>query len=191
MTIKAIETSFKGCRFRSRLEARWAVWLDALQIAWRYEHQGFVLDGEAYLPDFWLPFRDEERFDEGMPPVKGYWLEIKPQSPTEREKQLLLALAKETHHHAYAFLGSCGVDEFSVFIATAQGSWIDARDNWPEDALVHESRGALRTWHELYGLFCNTCSRARGGSGTPDCPEIEAAFAAARSARFEHGEKPR
>jgi hypothetical protein len=28
--IKAIETSYKGYRFRSRLEARWAVFFDAL-----------------------------------------------------------------------------------------------------------------------------------------------------------------
>ena len=29
--IKAIETRYKGCRFRSRLEARWAVAEDAIE----------------------------------------------------------------------------------------------------------------------------------------------------------------
>ncbi len=54
--IKAIETEYKGYRFRSRLEARWAVFFDALGIAWEYEKEGYDL-GEAgwYLPDFWLP----------------------------------------------------------------------------------------------------------------------------------------
>lgn len=53
--MKAIETKYKGYRFRSRLEARWAVFFDSLNLTWRYEPQGFVLGGKAYLPDFWLP----------------------------------------------------------------------------------------------------------------------------------------
>jgi hypothetical protein len=61
---RAIETSYGGCRFRSRLEARWAVFFDTLGIAWQYEPQGYVChtritrapDGLQfpYLPDFWL-----------------------------------------------------------------------------------------------------------------------------------------
>lgn len=56
--IQAIETSYAGCRFRSRLEARWAVFFDTLGIEWQYEPQGYTVgpDGVAYLPDFWLPF---------------------------------------------------------------------------------------------------------------------------------------
>lgn len=51
--IKAIETIYKGYRFRSRLEARWAVFLDALGVRWEYEPEGFVLpSGRRYLPDF-------------------------------------------------------------------------------------------------------------------------------------------
>ena len=55
MKIKAIETRYKGYRFRSRLEARWAVFFDALCIEWEYEREGFVLPYGPYLPDFWLP----------------------------------------------------------------------------------------------------------------------------------------
>ena len=52
-TLKAIETRYAGCRFRSRLEARWAVFFDALSMKWQYEAQGFRLsDGTQYLPDF-------------------------------------------------------------------------------------------------------------------------------------------
>lgn len=67
--LKAIETVYNGYRFRSRLEARWAVFFDALDIKWEYEKEGFEL-GEAgrYLPDFWLP---EHR----------YWIEIKASHP--------------------------------------------------------------------------------------------------------------
>lgn len=51
----AIETIYKGCRFRSRLEARWAVFFDAIGVEWKYEEQGYEVDGHRYLPDFWLP----------------------------------------------------------------------------------------------------------------------------------------
>jgi hypothetical protein len=61
VTVQAIETWYAGVRFRSRLEARWAVAFDHLGIAWQYEPQGFVVrggdptDSWAYLPDFYLP----------------------------------------------------------------------------------------------------------------------------------------
>jgi hypothetical protein len=60
MSISAIETTYKGYRFRSRLEARWAVFFDALEIKWEYEPQGYekeMYDDKKimYLPDFYLP----------------------------------------------------------------------------------------------------------------------------------------
>ena len=39
--IKAIETQYKGYRFRSRLEARWAVFFDLMGIPYAYEEEGF------------------------------------------------------------------------------------------------------------------------------------------------------
>lgn len=52
--IQAIETEYRGYRFRSRLEARWAVFFDAMGFTWRYEHEGFKRGGLRYLPDFEL-----------------------------------------------------------------------------------------------------------------------------------------
>ena len=54
MTVQAIETVYKGYRFRSRLEARWAVVFDQAGLHWQYEAEGFVVDGVRYLPDFYL-----------------------------------------------------------------------------------------------------------------------------------------
>lgn len=55
-SIKPIDTVWKNYRFRSRLEARWAVFFDELCIKFEYEPQGFELrDGTKYLPDFYLP----------------------------------------------------------------------------------------------------------------------------------------
>lgn len=55
MSIAAIETTYAACRFRSRLEARWAVFFDDMGIPWQYELQGFDVCGRRYLPDFYLP----------------------------------------------------------------------------------------------------------------------------------------
>ena len=54
--LKAIDTYYNGYRFRSRLEAKWAVFFDAAFMEYEYEPEGFVLsDGSCYLPDFYLP----------------------------------------------------------------------------------------------------------------------------------------
>jgi len=64
--MKAIPTTFQGYELRSRLEARWATFLDKNALSWRYETEGFILSpmGERYLPDFYIP-------------ELGIWLEIK------------------------------------------------------------------------------------------------------------------
>lgn len=54
--IRAIPTDYNGYRFRSRTEARWAVFFDAIGIAYEYEPEGYEMsDGTRYLPDFYLP----------------------------------------------------------------------------------------------------------------------------------------
>lgn len=63
--IKAIETRYAGCRFRSRLEARWAKFFDTAGVKWEYEPEGFEMPSGRYLPDFWLP-------------DVGVWVEVKP-----------------------------------------------------------------------------------------------------------------
>ena len=57
--IKAIETEYNGYRFRSRLEARWAVFFDAINLEYQYEPEGFCgLNGHMYLPDFYFPMQE-------------------------------------------------------------------------------------------------------------------------------------
>lgn len=53
--IRAIPTIYRGITFRSRLEAKWAVFFDALNWDWIYEHQYFKLSSGNYLPDFYFP----------------------------------------------------------------------------------------------------------------------------------------
>jgi hypothetical protein len=64
--MQSIETEYNGYKFRSRLEARWAIFFDALGIKYEYEPEGYILpDGSKYLPDFYLP--DDNLFFE----IKG------------------------------------------------------------------------------------------------------------------------
>lgn len=89
--IKPIETVYKGYRFRSRLEARWACFFDALGIEWRYEHQDYMLEsGVRYLPDFWLP-------------VQRRWIEIKGQVPSKEELEKARLLYRYTGYPVCVF----------------------------------------------------------------------------------------
>jgi hypothetical protein len=76
MTIRAIETVWKGYRFRSRLEARWAVFFNRVGLKWEYEPEGFDVDGVAYLPDFRVM----------TPQGSVCWYEIKPSYITSDRK---------------------------------------------------------------------------------------------------------
>ncbi len=77
--IRAIETRYKQHRFRSRLEARWAVFFDALGIEWEYEAEGYDLGAAGwYLPDFWLP-------------GAGFHAEVKPLGAIDEADRLKMA----------------------------------------------------------------------------------------------------
>lgn len=70
----AIQTRYNGRHFRSRLEARWAVFFDALGISYFYEPDGFALpSGDRYQPDFYLPHVHLRGW--GGP---GVYIEVKP-----------------------------------------------------------------------------------------------------------------
>lgn len=63
------EPLYKGRRFRRQLDAKWAVFFDALGLSWRYETEPIDLGGEPYRPDFYLPKWDT-------------YLEVQPDLPT-------------------------------------------------------------------------------------------------------------
>lgn len=92
MKVKAIETHYNGRKFRSRLEARWAVFFDKLGLEFRYEPEGFDFDGLWYLPDFWLPKLD-------------VWIEIKPKAPDREASSKATLLAEFMNRPVYIFYG--------------------------------------------------------------------------------------
>lgn len=104
--IKAIDTFYAGRLFRSRLEARWAVFLDALGRDWDYEREGYALPGGWYLPDFWLPIEHPQHAN------AGYFLEIKGQPPTDEEVKRCEELTDATKHQCILIYGTPVDGEF-------------------------------------------------------------------------------
>lgn len=96
MTIKAIETHYKGYRFRSRTEARWAVFFDSLGVEWEYEVEGFELPtGEWYLPDF------------RVSTVFGHsYMEVKAKRPSFAEFGKLAHLMSHQNRYAVFLIGT-------------------------------------------------------------------------------------
>ena len=90
--IKAIETQYKGYRFRSRIEARWAVFFDSLGYKWEYEPEGYEFDdGTRYLPDFLVN--------------EMFWFEVKGRPPEEKDLKKLSNLAHKTGKWAFISWG--------------------------------------------------------------------------------------
>lgn len=96
--MKAIETFYHGYHFRSRTEARWAVFFDALNVPYRYEMEGYDLDRVWYLPDFWLP-------------QQKCWVEVKPEKPNDEEALKASLLSIYTKTPVYIFFGDIWVPD--------------------------------------------------------------------------------
>lgn len=175
--LKAIPTKHNGYSFRSRLEARWAVFFDALEIRYEYEPEGFDMSGIKgatkalkgdtwYLPDFYLP-------------DYGYYVEIKPDSETISAKAITLGFEK----NILCIFGSPGHGSYEL---------IDYSFGWIKEQMMFvfgEGRKCDRLW--LVGddmqraLNCSSCwSPKCGDKETWEHKGMEKAYDAARSAKF-------
>lgn len=200
--IKPIETLYKGYRFRSRLEARWAVFFDTVGIEYRYEPEGFEkgsgTDVVRYLPDFYLPGSQT-------------WVEVKGSNEqfkrdADRMEQFLdwgcplpgfddSDGGQATLGRGLLILGEIPEPKWSVvfhpIIRHHKGLvWRFARFGKGYCPVVVESN-----FHVLLMFFADEEPK----EWTTDIVQIETpraikvvidAYGAARSARFEHGEHP-
>jgi len=185
--IAAIETRYAGCRFRSRLEARWAVFFDMLRIKWEYEPEGFSIprrDGTtaAYLPDFWSPSLgcyvevkgDESRLDVGLledaAQSLGYPLLLLGPIPNPLDRYDFGWTLFERSSYGEANYDRVGVGPYCCANVLVRYGWYQPGcERWLDPVLVED-------WEDSPGAL-----------GLPT-PEVLIAYRAARSARFEHGE---
>lgn len=93
--MQVIPTNYRGIIYRSRTEARWAVFFATLGVDAEYEPEGYVLDGIPYLPDFYV--RDWD-----------YFVEIKGAVPTAEEQEKCRRLALATGKFVIIMVGQPG-----------------------------------------------------------------------------------
>ena len=215
-TIKAIETRYKGYRFRSRLEARWAVFFDSLGIRWQFEPEGFNLRKHGlgyYLPDFFLP-------------DQNYWIEVKPDNFNAHDEDAYAKLGyvtKATNANGLLVAGEPYINiELGCFKNYGVG---DAHDKWwivsagenddgagkmdgpylfcvcplcdkigiefdgrGERVCIDDTCKPKRTREEAFVLGLLGCLYHGDKAYSGNHPKIVSAANDARSARFEHGE---
>jgi hypothetical protein len=171
LALKPIETAYRGYRFRSRLEARWAVFFDAAGIDWQYEPEGYRVEGRPYLPDFWLSKLEA-------------FVEIKPtpQAAAEAANGVMKALVQQSQKRGLVIAGPPN-DRNMMQINTGHGGRI-----WFEDI----------EWRQCFvcgGIGFQKCKCVSPVEVWRDRTDrwslIDHAAAEAQRARFEHGEDGR
>lgn len=182
--IKPIPTWYKGIKFRSRLEARWAVFFDAIGIRYEYELEGFQMeDGTDYLPDFYLPDLD-------------VWVEVKG-IMTGKDQHKIDRFRKALEMPIYLIvLGSIPPETDDVLdwvyktYTGAECFEIGAKDAWDFPYLPCVCPVCGKSGFEFDGRGARVCRHdSLNDKGySYDDPRILIAYRKARSARFEHGE---
>lgn len=199
--LKAIETEYKGYRFRSRLEARWAVFFDACGVKWEYEPEGYDLgDGTYYLPDFLLHgvAVNHATYAENC----DIYVEVKGQmndADADKIKRFAEAGMPED--------GMCGLSKTPVLVV-GNIPWGETFYGLLDD-IQSEAYNDHHGWPNYYNFetidgdyFAAYPGIDRNGGfqmfgddsgylGDMNRGATLKAYAAARQARFEHGETPR
>ena len=196
--VGAIETVFDGYRFRSRLEARWAVFFKTAGIRYIYEPECFRLpSGKLYLPDFYLP--DVNMWtteDKG-----GIYVEVKPPGSNFNpyENQHLFELSLITDRSALLIEGMPAVWH-TFFSAEGDGHYeytsvTHEKQYWSfgmrfarcyECRRVRVQYGYYRVAYEN-GLYCEYCLNQLGVKSPCNAAHssLVAAVYVARSYRFD------
>jgi hypothetical protein len=216
-SIVPIQTRYKGYNFRSRLEARWAVYFDTLGIKWEYEVEGYDVNGRWYLPDFWLP--DFEVFVE-IKPTKEFDKDLYHSFPRASNKSIILFEGNpwDCVGWWFGFIGSSGCSDDNLkalrrchFLPTHKSGAVFHQ--LIVESLEHDVRHCNgRHWWEPCGEYAGTYDfldnhtiigsgmiRKSNSERSMSWEEIDNLLKsdnsilssmkdAAKSARFEHGE---
>jgi hypothetical protein len=184
--IKAIETKYNGYKFRSRLEAKWAVFFDELGVEYEYEPEGFNLpSGRRYLPDFRVKCHGKrgvywaEPFDLYIE-VKGNMSIFDMERIREFSKEYPILIVgnippenKATDSYAvHAYDRMHELDIYPFNYETIDGDYFAAYPAATKDGKFY-----------LFGDDSNYIDR-------DDEKRVNNAYNKARQARFEHGETP-
>ncbi|GAA1283524.1 hypothetical protein [Streptomyces javensis] len=212
MTLQPADTRYASYRFRSRLEARWAVFFDALGIRWEYEPQSFELlplteavqqrlreeqfrDPQPedaiplgdFLPSFWLP-------------AQAAWFQVAATQPTEAGWARFFRFCDLSDQRAFVAVGPLPdprtveehghpqEDGFEIHTygdqhyAWTRCRWCGFYDLAFDARSARTLCGCHKSRHPDLDAPCCNGDKCYRG----DAPEILAAYGAARAARFEN-----
>lgn len=173
--IKAVPTTYGGVVFRSRLEARYAVLMDAVKINWTYEPERIQLPGGGtYLPDFVT--------------AAGAYIEVKGAEENLDKPYLIRAASVLGHLSVLGPIPSCrsGIPGRTVLTSPGNGKVEDVRMWlvwWDYRDVPWEQRVRPPTVEGLSATGWLNVRPADGGACRGKCP-----YDMARGARFEHGQ---
>ena len=182
------ETFYNGYRFRSRLEARWAVFFDALGIKYIYEPEGFNLQtgiyNISYLPDFYLP-------------ELKIWVEVKGIASTVDDDKVYnfdVANQGKEEYRDIIMVGDIppetdDIVNWAYQTYTKNEKFINGFMDFPYLPCVCPTCGKFG--FEFDGRGARICRHDDNDKGySADNWKIKIAYRMARQARFEHGETP-
>lgn len=166
-TIAARPTVYEGVTFRSRLEARWAVFWNALGLPWIYEPE-VPVDGLQYQPDFLLG---------------RLWIEVKPESwePSDADLRKYALLVTATEKDMFVMFGS-------------PGKWTNGQlDDRQVKALRVQVEYGIASFERYELVECPKCGAVQFCplGGHPNCPcwqrtpQIDNAMRLVRLERYE------
>lgn len=171
--IKAIETRYQGFLMRSRLEARWAVFLKNVGAKWEYESQGYDISGTWYLPDFW---------------ISSFQMFMEIKSENVKEKEIDLCAQLSFVRPVLLVSGSPWPREYTVSMFS-KGELI-IKGMFAEVKQLNENpKKNERSYDGKLALGVVDSKKQGYGLMKLKRPVLARALEKARSARFEHGEK--
>lgn len=111
--MKTIAQKHLGIIFRSRTEARWAEYFRLNDVEFQYEPEGYKLDGDWYVPDFYIPFAN-------------IFFEVKPGSPNQREARVARSLASASRSVVVVACGNPSKDvELIAFDSVGRQTFVE------------------------------------------------------------------
>lgn len=198
--MEPIQTEYDGYRFRSRLEARWAVFFDALNVEYEYEPEGFDLGGGLYyLPDFRVKCYGYRGGNDGNP--NDLYIEVKGEMRDEDAEKIRRFSGLYSEHF---YKGDFDPKDIHPILIVGN---IPLRPYDDRSMKPYEEFGKLRdvyffNYRSIDGdvFMAYPAADEKGhfylwGDDShyinfDDEERVENAYLAARQARFEHGETP-
>ncbi len=190
-TLKPIQTEYNGYLFRSRLEARWAVFFDACGVDYEYEPEGYKLDsGLMYLPDFLLHGVDGRAGGDLFVEVKGKMTDMDARKINEFVDMGFPDGAPDKSETATLVVGAipAGDDIEAIIREIGDRAYSSGNEYWPYEFNFETIDG------DHFGAYPGINKHGRfelfGDAGSylkhMDRIATEKAYRYARQARFEH-----